>query len=144
MTRNTITLTPEQTEAFGRELDALKQRVVADLGERDASYIRRVIKAQRAFEVGGRALLMAGILPPAWLAGTAMLAVSKILDNMEIGHNVITASMTGWATRLCPAAASSGTPPAPATSGATRTTTCTTPIPTSSAWTATSATGSCG
>ena len=89
MTRNTITLTPEQTEAFGRELDALKQRVVADLGERDASYIRRVIKAQRAFEVGGRALLMAGILPPAWLAGTAMLAVSKILDNMEIGHNVM-------------------------------------------------------
>ena len=89
MTRNTITLTPEQTEAFGRELDALKQRVVADLGERDASCIRRVIKAQRAFEVGGRALLMAGILPPAWLAGTAMLAVSKILDNMEIGHNVM-------------------------------------------------------
>ena len=44
MTRNTITLTPEQTEAFGRELDALKQRVVADLGERDASYIRRVIR----------------------------------------------------------------------------------------------------
>ena len=32
---------------------------------------------------------MAGILPPAWLAGTAMLAVSKILDNMEIGHNVM-------------------------------------------------------
>jgi NADPH-dependent stearoyl-CoA 9-desaturase len=84
-----ITLTPEQTEAFGRELDALKERVIADLGERDATYIRRVIKAQRALEVGGRGLLMAGILPPAWLAGTAMLAVSKILDNMEIGHNVM-------------------------------------------------------
>ncbi|MDT5264774.1 MAG: NADPH-dependent stearoyl-CoA 9-desaturase, partial [Mycobacterium sp.] len=64
-------------------------RVIADLGERDATYIRRVIKAQRALEVGGRATLFAGILPPAWIAGTTMLALSKILDNMEIGHNVM-------------------------------------------------------
>ena len=82
-------LTAKQTEALGRELDELRNRVMADLGERDATYIRRVIKAQRALEVGGRGLLMAGILPPAWLAGTAMLALSKILDNMEIGHNVM-------------------------------------------------------
>ena len=27
--------------------------------------------------------------PPAWIAGTTMLALSKILDNMEIGHNVM-------------------------------------------------------
>ncbi len=85
----TVTMTPEQAENFGRELDAIRERVIADLGDRDATYIRRVIKAQRALEVGGRALLFAGILPPAWLAGTAMLAVSKILDNMEIGHNVM-------------------------------------------------------
>ena len=84
-----ITLTPEQAEAFGRELDALRERVVADLGERDSTYIRRIIKAQRALEVGGRSMLFAGVLPPAWLAGTAMLALSKILDNMEIGHNVM-------------------------------------------------------
>jgi fatty acid desaturase len=89
MTDMKITLTPEAAEAFGGELDALKERVIADLGERDATYIRRVIKAQRAFEVGGRALLFAGVLPPAWVAGTAMLALSKILDNMEIGHNVM-------------------------------------------------------
>ena len=82
MGQSRIALTSEQAEAFGRELDAIKERVMADLGERDADYIRRVIKAQRALEVGGRALLFAGILPPAWLAGTAMLAVSKILDNM--------------------------------------------------------------
>jgi fatty acid desaturase len=85
----TVTMTPEQAENFGRELDAIRERVIADLGDRDATYIRRVIKAQRALEVGGRAMLFAGILPPAWLAGTAMLAVSKILDNMEIGHNVM-------------------------------------------------------
>jgi fatty acid desaturase len=85
----TVTMTPEQAENFGRELDAIRERVIADLGDRDATYIRRVIKAQRALEVGGRALLFAGVLPPAWLAGTAMLAASKILDNMEIGHNVM-------------------------------------------------------
>jgi NADPH-dependent stearoyl-CoA 9-desaturase len=81
--------TPEQADAFGRELDAIKERVMADLGQRDADYIRRVIKTQRALEVSGRALLFAGILPPAWLAGTAMLGISKILDNMEIGHNIM-------------------------------------------------------
>src|ERR1700758_3718824 len=89
MTQPKINLTAEQAEALGAELDAIKERVMADLGQRDADYIRRVIKTQRALEVGGRALLMAGILPPAWLAGTAMLGISKILDNMEIGHNIM-------------------------------------------------------
>ncbi|BCO38300.1 acyl-CoA desaturase [Mycobacterium heckeshornense] len=89
MSQPAITLTPDQVEALGRELDAIKQRVMADLGERDAAYIRRVIKTQRVLEIAGRVLLFAGIVPPAWLAGTAMLAVSKILDNMEIGHNVM-------------------------------------------------------
>jgi fatty acid desaturase len=84
-----VTMTPEMADEFGRELDAIRERVFADLGERDATYIRRVIKAQRGLEMGGRALLFAGIFPPAWLAGTAMLAASKILDNMEIGHNVM-------------------------------------------------------
>ena len=85
----TIAMTPEQADAFGRELDGLKDRVIADLGERDTIYIRRIIKAQRGLEVGGRAMLFGGIFPPFWLAGTAMLGLSKILDNMEIGHNVM-------------------------------------------------------
>ncbi len=83
------TLSDEQLEALGRELDALRNRTIADLGERDADYIRTVIKAQRGLEISGRALLFAGFLPPAWLAGTAALSLSKILDNMEIGHNVM-------------------------------------------------------
>jgi fatty acid desaturase len=82
-------LTPEQLEAFGQELDAIRARVVADLGERDADYINKVIRTQRGLEVAGRALLALGFLPPAWIGGTAALALSKILDNMEIGHNVM-------------------------------------------------------
>ena len=88
-TTSTTRLTPEQLEAFGAELDAIRQRTLAELGERDATYIRKVIRAQRGLEIGGRALLMASLLPPAWLAGTAALSLSKILDNMEIGHNVM-------------------------------------------------------
>jgi NADPH-dependent stearoyl-CoA 9-desaturase len=90
MTATTIPeLTPEQIESFGEELDAIRERVVADLGERDAGYIRKVIRAQRGLEVAGRGLLFAGFLPPAWLAGVSALSLSKILDNMEIGHNVM-------------------------------------------------------
>jgi linoleoyl-CoA desaturase len=85
----TITLTEDQVEELGRELDALKQRVIDDLGEVDREYIYNVIKAQRALEVGGRLALFLSVLPPFWLAGTAALSLSKILDNMEIGHNVM-------------------------------------------------------
>jgi fatty acid desaturase len=88
-TQAVIELTPEQIESFGAELDAIRQRVIDDRGERDANYIRRVIRVQRGLEVGGRGLLFFGFLPPAWLAGTAALSLSKILDNMEIGHNVM-------------------------------------------------------
>jgi fatty acid desaturase len=80
------TLTPEQLEAFGAEMDAIRQRIVDDLGEEDATYIRNVVKAQRALEVAGRALFY---LPPAWPLAVTSLSVAKILDNMEIGHNVM-------------------------------------------------------
>ena len=82
-------LTPEQIVALGDELDELRGRLIMDLGERDAEYIRRMIKVQRALEISGRGLLFAGFFPPAWIGGTAALALSKILDNMEIGHNVM-------------------------------------------------------
>jgi fatty acid desaturase len=82
-------LTPEQLDALGAELDELRNRVRADLGDRDLDYIKRMIKTQRGLEVAGRALLFAGFLPPAWIGGVAALSLSKILDNMEIGHNVM-------------------------------------------------------
>ena len=80
------TLTAEQLDAFGAEMDAIRQRVIADLGEEDAAYIRKIVKYQRRFEVAGRALFY---LPPAWPLAVASLSISKILDNMEIGHNVM-------------------------------------------------------
>lgn len=76
-------------DAFAAELDALRAQVLADLGTRDADYIRGMIKLQRRLEVAGRAALVAGKRHPMWLLGTSLLSLSKILENMEIGHNVM-------------------------------------------------------
>jgi linoleoyl-CoA desaturase len=87
--RATAHLSDPDVDALGRELDAIRDEVAADLGEHDAAYIRRVIATQRGLEVGGRAALLISLFPPAWLAGTAMLSASKVLENLEIGHNVM-------------------------------------------------------
>lgn len=85
----TAHLSPADIEEFGRALDSIREEVTGSLGERDAAYIRNVIKVQRGLEVAGRAMLFGSFLPPAWIAGTASLSLSKILENMEIGHNVM-------------------------------------------------------
>jgi linoleoyl-CoA desaturase len=82
-------LTKAQVDALGAELDALYDEVRADLGERDAQYIRKVVDAQHKLELGGRLAGLASILPPFWLASVTMLSTSKIIADMEIGHNVM-------------------------------------------------------
>jgi linoleoyl-CoA desaturase len=82
-------LMPEQLEQLGRELDAIHEEVYADLGERDARYIRSVITLHRRLVLAARALLIGSRKKPLWLLGTASLSLAKILENMEIGHNVM-------------------------------------------------------
>jgi linoleoyl-CoA desaturase len=82
-------LTPEQADAFGAELDALRLEVLANLGQRDVDHIRKMIRLVRYTEVGGRALLHFGFGPLTFVLGTTALGASKILENMEIGHNVM-------------------------------------------------------
>ncbi|KQV67746.1 fatty acid desaturase [Nocardioides sp. Root122] len=82
-------LSPEEVEDIGRRLDAVRQQVLESRGASDAAYIRRVIAVQRCLEVGGRVVLLGSRSRVAWWVGTASLALSKILDNMEIGHNVL-------------------------------------------------------
>ena len=82
-------LTEADIESLGRELDAIRLDVEDSRGVRDARYIRRAIRAQRLLELGGRVALFGSRYRPAWLAGTAMLSLSKIIENMELGHNVM-------------------------------------------------------
>jgi NADPH-dependent stearoyl-CoA 9-desaturase len=82
-------LTPEQIEQLGREFDALHDEVFAELGDRDSRYIRSTIKLHRQLVLAARAMLLGSRYKPLWLGGTAALSVAKILENMEIGHNVM-------------------------------------------------------
>ena len=81
--------TPDYTK-LATQLDAIKTDVKSKIGSEDAVYIRRVILAQRGCEWTGRILLMLGFIQPLlWVIGVLSLATAKILDNMEIGHNVM-------------------------------------------------------
>src|SRR3954452_24165863 len=82
-------LTEEQVEAIRREFDDVHEQVRSALGERDARYIRGIIDLHRRLGLLGRVLLMGSRFRPAWMAGTATLGMAKILENMEIGHNVL-------------------------------------------------------
>jgi fatty acid desaturase len=82
-------LTPEQLEELAREFDAIHDEVKAELGERDRKYIISMIEMHRRMVVLARVLLFASRYRPAWIAGTTMLSLAKILENMEIGHNVM-------------------------------------------------------
>jgi fatty acid desaturase len=82
-------LTPEQIEQIGKEFDELHEQVKADLGDRDATYIRSMIAFQRRLALLGRAELIASRWRVPWALGAATLGLAKILENMEIGHNVM-------------------------------------------------------
>ena len=83
-------LTTEQYNALAHELDALKTTVKQNVGEADARYIHRVLLWQRLSAISGRILLVLGFITPwLWLVGVLLLALAKILDNMEIGHKVL-------------------------------------------------------
>jgi len=89
MTQSHPKLTPSEIETFGRELDAIRQRAIDDLGERDRTHIDRIIQIASTSEVAGRLLLHFGIDPISFALGTGALTLAKILENMEIGHNVM-------------------------------------------------------
>ncbi len=84
-----VHLTDADIESLAIELDAIRQDIEDSRGERDARYIRRTIAAQRALDAAGRLMLTASSRRSAWWAGAVTLGVAKIVENMEIGHNVM-------------------------------------------------------
>jgi fatty acid desaturase len=83
-------------ESFAEELDALKRKTFAKVGAKDARYIRQLIAFQRCLDLLSRVLIAVGLLAFSGVTaiaiaciGTLGLACAKILNNMEIGHNVM-------------------------------------------------------
>jgi fatty acid desaturase len=82
-------LSKEQIEELGREFDAIHDEVYEDLGDRDRKYIVAMIEMHRRLAVLSRTVLVGSRFWPAWILGTAANSAAKILENMEIGHNVM-------------------------------------------------------
>lgn len=82
-------LTAEQSRTLRAELDALRRECAAEVGRADAEYIRAVRAVARGAHVAGRLLIHFSLEPVSWSAGVAALATYKVLENMEIGHNVL-------------------------------------------------------
>jgi linoleoyl-CoA desaturase len=82
-------LTPEQIEEIGKEFDKLHEEVRESLGDRDARYIRSIIGLQRRLALIGRVELFFSRWRLPWVLGASTLGLAKILENMEIGHNVL-------------------------------------------------------
>src|SRR3954470_7484324 len=82
-------LTPEQLDELAEEFQKIHDEVFDDLGEHDAHYIRSIIELQRRLAAVSRIFLLASRYPPALVLGTVGLSAAKIIENMEIGHNVL-------------------------------------------------------
>ncbi len=81
--------TPETLDAFASELDAVRRDTMARVGPEDARYITRLLWVIRGIESAGRALLLTTPWLPTFWLGAVLLGLSKCLQNMEFGHNVM-------------------------------------------------------
>lgn len=82
-------LSRTQVAALQTELDAVRDSVMSTLGERDVAHIRKMIRRARGSAIAGRAMIGLGLDPVSFVVGVAALAHAKIVENMEIGHNVM-------------------------------------------------------
>ena len=83
-------LNPEQIAEFGRRVEEIRHEVMENIGEQDAKYIYKIRNFVRYSEIASRGMLMfGGWIPPVWVVGTGLLGISKIVENMELGHNVM-------------------------------------------------------
>jgi hypothetical protein len=98
-----VDLSADEIAAIGLELDDIYETVYQDLGAADEKYIRGLIKTQRSMALASRVAMCAGgwmqlskgspaIRRASWAltgAGMVGLGLAKILENMEVGHNVM-------------------------------------------------------
>jgi len=82
-------LTSQQINDFQQELDELRHSIEEKMGKEDIDHIQNIIEMQRYLEISGRLLIHFSLEPVSWALGVASLSAAHILENMEIGHNVI-------------------------------------------------------
>jgi linoleoyl-CoA desaturase len=97
-------LSAGEIEEFGREMDAIRNEVMDTRGAKDRAYILSIIKWQRSMALYGRIVIFLSLIAspfggltvaswPLFLIalgfGAALLGLAKILENMELGHNVM-------------------------------------------------------
>ncbi len=87
-------LSEEEVEQLGAELDALRAEIEESRNQQDAEYIYGMIRFQRRLAAAARITLGVSAYHrrtrvPGAVVGGAMLGIAKILENMEIGHNVM-------------------------------------------------------
>ncbi|MGO1950436.1 MAG: acyl-CoA desaturase, partial [Mycobacteriaceae bacterium] len=80
-------LSDDDIRDIGSRLAAIEKEHRDRLGETDADYIKSLIRAQRTLDLIAR-IATASSSTVAIPAG-AMLGMAKILENLEIGHNVM-------------------------------------------------------
>ncbi|MCE2678962.1 MAG: acyl-CoA desaturase [Burkholderiales bacterium] len=97
-------LSAGEIEEFGREMDAIRNEVMDTRGAKDRAYIMNIIKWQRSMALYGRIIIflslifspLGGLEVASWplfvaflAVGAIMLGLAKIIENMELGHNVM-------------------------------------------------------
>ncbi|WP_333619509.1 fatty acid desaturase family protein [Dietzia sp.] len=80
-------LTDADVEEIGRRFAEIEKNNRESLGDADVRYIRRLIATQRTLDVVARGAI--AVTPAARFPAAAVLGLAKILENLEIGHNVM-------------------------------------------------------
>jgi linoleoyl-CoA desaturase len=80
----------EELQQIADAFDAIYDETRAQLGAEDAAYFRRLLLVQRSMLLGSRLLLVLGSgrrVP--WVLGALGMAISRFIENLEVGHNVL-------------------------------------------------------
>ena len=84
-----LKLDPEELQSFRADLERLRETFTARLGVDDVDHIRTTARVSRSLEILGRVLIHGSLEPLSWAGGVLLLSSHYVLDNMELGHNVL-------------------------------------------------------
>lgn len=79
----------DRLRQFSAEIDKLRARIEAEMGEEDVDYIQRLERFSRRMELLGRTLIHFSIEPIGFFTGVGALWLHKQLQAIEIGHTAL-------------------------------------------------------